>query len=142
MVLSALLIPVDLYQLIVNSVKIHQKSKSEVVKNTEKLTDYLQRELWFLLKDKGYALVVLERLDKEEKKHSLLVTVEESSVRESLVNPYISLEDIYVKKVVIADYISEEIDPVLYEKLLTKWISHGGNEEDDPFEELLLSPGF
>ena len=53
MVLSALLIPVDLYQLIVNSVKIHQKSKSEVVKNTEKLTDYLQRELWFLLKDKG-----------------------------------------------------------------------------------------
>ena len=70
------------------------------------------------------------------------MTVEESSVRESLVNPYISLEDIYVKKVVIADYISEEIDPVLYEKLLTKWISHGGNEEDDPFEELLLSPGF
>ena len=136
MVLSAVLIPVDLYQLIVNSIKIHRKSKSEVVKNTEKLADDLECELWFLLKDKGYTLVELERLDNEEQKHSLLVAVEESSVGEVLVNPYISLEDIYVKQVVIADYVSEEMDSALYEKLLTKWISHGGIEADEPFEEL------
>ena len=45
-VISALLIPVDLIQLIVSSVKLHRRSKSEVVINTEKI------ELWFLLKDK------------------------------------------------------------------------------------------
>ena len=44
-VISALLIPVDLIQLIVSSVKLHQRSRSEVVINTEKIADDLENEL-------------------------------------------------------------------------------------------------
>ena len=129
MVISAVLIPVDLVQLILSSVKIHRKNKSEVVINTEKLADDLESELFFLLKDKGYTLVEINRFDSERQGHTLLLAVEGSSAKEISANSNISLEDIHTNHVVIADCIGEEIDPLLYEKLIKKWTDEGGNEE-------------
>lgn len=128
-VTSAVSIPIDLIQLIESSIKLHRKDKSAVVKYMEKLADDLENELWLLLKDKGYTLVEIEQYDKENRKHCLLLAVEENSVHENSEKVNVSLEDIYKNQVVIADCIGEEIDPLLYEKLLTKWASEGENEK-------------
>ena len=134
-------IPIDLIQLIEISIKLHRKDKSVVVKHIEKLADDLENELWLLLKDRGYTLVKTERCDKENRKHCLLLAVEESSLHEVSEEVNVSLKDIYENHVVIADCTGEEIDPLLYKKLLTKWTSEGGNEkkrdrnEDDEKED-------
>ena len=136
MVISAVLIPVDLVQLILSSVKIHRKDKSEVVINTEKLADDLENELFFLLKDKGYTLVEINRFDNERQGHTLLLAVEGSSAKEVSANSNVSLEDIHANHVVIADCIGEEIEPVLYENLIKKWTDEGGNQEDEGGNEM------
>lgn len=135
--ISALFIPVDLIQLIVSSVELHRRSKSEVVINTEEIADDLENELWFLLKDKSYMLAKLERVDKEKQKHMLFITGEENSVEEVSAKSNFSLEEVYANQILIADFVGEEIDPVLHEQLLTKWNDHGVNDMESKSFDLL-----
>ena len=121
--ISAVLIPVDLIQLISSSVKIHCKSKSQVVEETEKLADLLEDELLNLLKAKNYKLVEVKKQG-----HSLLVALHESSVE---VIKEKTLQNIRANQVVIADCAGPKIDPVT-EKMLAKyltWTGNGGKEK-------------
>ena len=130
---SAKSIPIDPIQPIENSAPLYRKSV--VVKYIEKLADDLEDELWFSLKDKGCTLVKIERYDKENQKHCLLLAVEENSLDKVSENVNVSLEDIHANHVVIADCIGEKKDPLLYKKLLTKWVGEGGNEEKNDGEK-------
>ena len=139
-VISGLLIPVDFFQLIINSVKLHRRIKSEVVINTEKIADGLENELWFLLKDKSYTLAKLERYDDEKQKHILFIAGERNSVEEISGNSDFSLKEIYTNQIIVADFIREEIDPVLCEKLLSKWNDYGLNDmESKSFDVLSVT---
>ena len=130
---SAKSIPIDPIQPIENSALLYRKSV--VVKYIEKLADDLEDELWLSLKDKGYTLVKIERYDKENQKHCLLLAVEENSLYKLSENVNVSLEDIHANHVVIADCIGEKIDPLLYKNLLTKWVGEGGNEKKNDDEK-------
>ena len=141
-VISALLIPVDLIQLIVSSVNLDLRSKSEVVINTEKIADDLENELWFLLKDKSYTLAQLERFDDERQKQMLFIAGERNSVEEVSANSNYSLKEVYANQIIIADFIGEEIDPVLCEKLLTKWNDVENDVESKSFDVLSLTEVF
>lgn len=126
---TAFTIPIDVFQLNESSNKLHQEDQSAVVKYIEKLADALENELWLLLKYKGYTLVKIQRHDKENRKHCLLLAVEENSLHEVSENVNVSLEDIYANHVVIADCSGKEIDPLLHKKLLAKWEGEGGNKK-------------
>ena len=130
---SAKSIPIDPIQPIENSALLYRKSV--VVKYVEKLADDLEDELWLSLKDKGYTLVKIERYDKENQKHCLLLAVEENSLYKVSENVNVSLEDIHANHVVIADCIGEKTDPLLYKNLLTKWVGEGGNEKNNDDEK-------
>ena len=123
------IVKVDVFQLNESSKKLRQEDKSAVVKYIEKLADALENELWLLLKYKGYTLVKIQRHDKENRKHCLLLAVEENSLHEVSENVNVSLEDIYANHVVIADCSGKEIDPLLHKKLLAKWEGEGGNKK-------------
>ena len=130
---SAKSIPIDPIQPIENSALLYRKSV--VVKYIEKLADDLEDELWLSLKDKGYTLVKIERYDKENQKHCLLLAVEENSLYKLSENVNVSLEDIHANHVVIADCIGEKMDPLLYKNLLTKWVGEGENEKKNDDEK-------
>ena len=55
--IAAVLVPIDIAQIVVSSIKIHNKTKSAVVKEMEEQADVLQNELWNILKDKKYAVM-------------------------------------------------------------------------------------
>lgn len=126
---TASTIPIDVFQLNESSNELRQEDKSAVVKYIEKLADALENELWLLLKCKGYTLVKIQRHDKENRKHCLLLAVEENSLHEVSENVNVSLEDIYANHVVIADCSGKEIDPLLHKKLLAKWEGEEGNKK-------------
>ena len=128
MVISAVLIPIDLTQLILSSVKIHRKQKSQVVKETEELADHLEDELFNLLKEKNYKLFEDTRIDNKKQKHSLLLAVSEVSEKE--INSNVSFENIHKNQVVIADSVGSEIDQELHKKACNylTWTGNGGNE--------------
>ena len=51
----------------------------------------------------------------------LFIAGEGNSVEEVSANSNYSLKEVYANQIIIADFIGEDIDPVLCEKLLTKW---------------------
>ena len=132
---SANSIPIDPIQPIESSTELYRKDKPALVKYIEKLADDLEDELWLSLKDKGYTLVKTERYDKENQKHCLLLAVEENSLHKVFENVNVSLEDIHANYMVVADCIGEEIDPLLYQKLLTKWEGERGNKKKNDDEK-------
>jgi len=126
MVISALLIPIDIYQMITSSVKIHRKDKSKVVQEVEALANVLEDELLPLLKEKNYKLVEISRVDDERIRHSMLLAIEENIYDDVIANSNKSVIDIEKNHVVIIDEIGDSIDPINYIKIFNIW-----NKTDD-----------
>ena len=129
--ISAVLIPFDLIQLIISSVKIHRKDKSRVVKEIEELADHLEDELLKLLKEKNYQLLEVKIPDDGNQEHSLLIAVNGSSLEEINADPNFSFRNIHANQVVIADCIGREIDPVIVQRVIKylTWTGNGGKEK-------------
>lgn len=120
-VISAALIPVDVYQLITSSIKIHKKEKSEVAANVERLASDLEVELFKLLKDRDYSLVELNRFDDNQNQHTLLLANQQDENENEVNNN--SYEDIMKNHVVLLDLVGDEDDSYL--ECLEKWDKMG-----------------
>ena len=127
--IGAVLIPIDLFQMISNSIKIHKKEKAEIAKDLENIADELRIELFSLLKERQYQLVELERYDDDKQKHCLLLAVEASEL-EMVSKSNLSLAEVKKEHVVILDVIGPCLDGELYQEMVDKWISSNILDED------------
>ena len=122
MVIAAALIPIDITQMVMSSMKIHNKTKSEVVKDMEKLAANLENELYALLREKNYIVTELERFDSEAIKHWMLVAVETGDINNAMTKSNLSIEDI--EKTYVLIYQSEQpINGAVYEKIFQVWLN-------------------
>ena len=116
-VISAALIPFDMYHLITSSIKMHSKEKSKVIKDVESLADELEDGLFHLLKDKQHIIVELKRFDDNQKQHTLLLARPNESKDDE---DNITYEDAVKNHIILLDEVSDKKKQV-FERLKVKW---------------------
>ena len=116
-VTSAFMIPVDMYQLVKSSMKIHNKEKSNILKSLERLADELEDELLKLLKDRQYTLIEFKGCDDNQKQHVLLLAKQNEREDDETIITY---ENAVKTHVVLIDKVGHEKEKH-FEYLSMKW---------------------
>lgn len=129
--IAAVLVPIDIAQIVISSIKIHKKDKSAVVKEMEQLADELEKELWKLLHDKEYSLLELECLDDQQIMHWLLVAVDPNDSQSSIdALNNISLHDIEKSHIIMHDSVGSPVEDEVYSKVYGIWFGDETEEKD------------
>ena len=100
MVLSSALIPIDIAQMIISSIKIHKRSVSDVVVELKNLADKMEEEVWALLHEDGYRLCRSFFNDGDGNSHVVIFAIEASHYAE-IGNRNLSLEELHDDRYVI-----------------------------------------
>ena len=127
--ISAVLIPLDLYQMITNSIRVHNREKAEIAMKLEEIVKDLRLGLFSILKSENYELVELERKDDQKQKHSFLLAVNKSEIESDVkFNP--SLEEIEKNNVVILRN-EGQLDSKQYQEIIEMWLAKMEEESDE-----------
>lgn len=126
--ISAVLIPLDLYQMITSAIKVHTKEKAEVAKKLEEIAQDLRTGLSSILKSEKYELVELERQDDQKKHHAFLLAVDGSEINtEQKFNP--SIEEIERDFVVVMRNEGDKLDSEQYQEIIDLWMKDFDDNE-------------
>lgn len=125
--ISAVLIPLDLFQLIKSAIRVHNREKAEIAQGLEDIAKNLREGLISILKDENYDLVELERQDDQGKKHTFLLAVDKSVIdSEVKFNP--SLDEVENNYVVVLRGTGYQLDPEQYQEVIELWLKQSSSK--------------
>ena len=126
--ISAVLIPLDLYQMITSAIKVHKKEKAEVAKKLEEIAKDLRTGLFSILKSENYELVEFKRQDSEKKHHAFLLAIDKSEISaEQKFNP--SIDEIERDHVIILRNEGDQLDSEQYQEIIDMWLKDFDDEK-------------
>ena len=118
LILAAVLIPIDIAQMVSSSIKIHKKTPSQVVQDLRNLASDLEEELWALLHENEYSLFENVYLDETWIQHRIIFA---SDVSQEELKGIDTLEELEEQHLILIDSVDEHISEETYGKLYKIW---------------------